>query len=115
MKRNLVMRSLRWLARGIGLVASGMFLFAATVSGTSQYPMPPLMLVLLALNVTGVLVALRWERVGGIITIVASAGLGGFVYAHAGRNQLVAASMYSVPFFIAGILFVVCSHGREEE
>lgn len=103
------MQWLRWLARGIGLAASGIFLFAAIVSGISKYPMPLPMLVLLVLSVASVLVALRWEKVGGIMTMVASVGLGVFVYANAGHNQLVAASIYTVPFFIAGILFIVCS------
>lgn len=105
----------RWLARGIGLVASSIFMFAAIVSGISQYPMPQLMLLLLVLNVAGVIIALRWERVGGIIVMVASVGLGAFVYTNAERNQLLAASIYGLPYFIAGILFLICSQRSEEE
>lgn len=103
---------LRWLARGIGLTASGFFLFAAIVSGMSKYPMPPVMLIMLALSIAGILIALRRERAGGIMAIVASAGLGAFVYSGAGHNRVVAALIYSAPFLIAGILFVICSRGR---
>lgn len=79
---------LRWLARGVGLAASGIFLFAAVVSGISRYPVPPFMLVLLMLSIAGILTALRWEKVGGIMTMVASVGLGvlGMVSALANRR-----------------------------
>lgn len=109
MRTNPKMRWLRQFARGLGLGASGTFLFAAIVSGMSSTPMPPPLLILLMLAIASVLLAFRWEGIGGMGAITASVGLGIFVYANAGHNQLVAASVYSAPFLFSGILFVICS------
>lgn len=102
-------RYLRWLARGVGSVAGGIFLWIILAGLRHWDAMPAPLLLLLVLSIVGVLVAWRWEAFGGLLTIVAAIGLGVFVYTQAGRNQLVATAIYSGPFLLSGILFVVCS------
>lgn len=109
MNTGVAPRHLRRLARGIGSVVSGVFLLIILASLRNWDAMPTPLVLFLVLSIAGVLVAWRWEALGGLVTIAAATGLGVFVYTHAGRNEFIAAAMYSGPFLLAGILFVVHS------
>lgn len=105
----------RWIARLLGLVASGPFVLflvflGATVCPRLSWSNPqgmPLFCVLTAATV-GVLVAWRWEMIGGAIAVVSAVAISGLVYFGSARAVFPAAVMASVPYFVAGVLFLAC-------
>jgi len=106
--------SLRWLARGLGTLASAFFLFfvfGQSLGKPDSTPSTPFFL--LGLAIAGILLAWRWERVGGSVAIVASVALGLVVYSSGPADPMLGALFYALPFLIPGVLFLICSHTGE--
>jgi hypothetical protein len=105
----------RWIARVLGLLASGPFVLflvflGATVCPKLSWSNPqgmPLFCVLTAATV-GVLIAWRWEMIGGALAVVSAVAISGLVYFGSARAVFPAALMASVPYFVAGVLFMAC-------
>jgi hypothetical protein len=55
-----------------------------------------------------VLIAWRWEGIGGVIAVVCAIVINALVYLGSGRAMVYAALMSSVPYFVAGVLFLAC-------
>lgn len=105
--------ALRWLARGLSIVTSGVFLLiiglALTNEDKPRGPAVPV-LVLLGLTLVAAFAAWRWERVGGLLVVLLAGGL--TVAAHSasrafglGSPTLLPALLYGGPFLVAGMLF----------
>jgi hypothetical protein len=62
----------------------------------------------LAMATAGVLIAWRWEMIGGAMAVVSAIAIGGLVYLGSGSVVFPAALMASVPYFVAGVLFLAC-------
>ena len=108
-------KGMRWVARVVGLLASGLFvlfLFCAgfeicpSLSWTSLQGMP--LFIVLTMAAVGVLIAWRWEMVGGAMAVVGAVALSALVYFGSGRDVFSTALMISLPFFVAGALFLAC-------
>lgn len=106
---------MRWGARILGLLASGLFVFFLVCAGVgvcrmlswgSLRGMP--LFVVLTVAAVGVLIAWRWETVGGAMAVVGAVALGVLVYFGSGRKVFSTALMISLPFFVAGVLFLAC-------
>jgi hypothetical protein len=106
---------MRWMARILGLLASGLFLFflicagieiCPTLSWISSRGMP--LFIILAVAAVGVLVAWRWELVGGAMAALGAIAISALVYFGSGRAVLSTALMIGLPFFVSGILFLAC-------
>lgn len=87
-----------WTALGEGLDFAGL----GNVSANSW-----LLFGLMAAGTVGLLLAWRYERIGGAVAMLSGAMLGVLVYVTAGANPTLGALAYSSPFVIAGLLFVV--------
>jgi hypothetical protein len=70
----------------------------------------PLFCVLTAATV-GVLIAWRWEMIGGAMAVVSAVAISALVYFGSARTMFPAALMASVPYFVAGVLFLACCWG----
>lgn len=66
------------------------------------------MLLLLSIATLALILAWRWEGIGGLVALLCAIGLGILVYETATNNKLLAAVLYSSPFFVTGGLFVAC-------
>jgi hypothetical protein len=106
---------MRWIARALGLLASGPFVLFLIYSGARIFPklswsslrgMP--LFIVLAMATVGVLIAWRWEIIGGAIAVVCAIAISALVYLGSGLVVFSAALMASVPFFVTGILFLGC-------
>ena len=62
-------------------------------------------LVLLA--VVGVLIAWRWEGIGGTMEVIGGIGLSTFAYLTAGSNKVFAMSVSGLPFLVSGVLLLI--------
>lgn len=107
--------TIRWAARLIGLVAIGLFVLFVATSGTSVLsqlsftdPQGLPMLIALALALAGVLVAWRWELVGGIMTIVGAVGIIGLVCLGSGTDMFLCSLFFTGPLLLAGVLYLAC-------
>lgn len=67
-----------------------------------------LLFTLMALATAGLLLGCWREGLGGLVAVLSALLLAGMLYAAAGRNQLVAALVYSSPFLVGGGLFLAC-------
>ena len=56
----------------------------------------------------GVLIAWRWEMIGGAIAVASATAISVLVYLGSRSTVFTAALMTSVPFFVAGVLFLTC-------
>jgi hypothetical protein len=67
------------------------------------------------------LIAWKWERVGGILFIIIGLGLSPFVFFHNYRMNhsiwmsLVIISVITLPFVIVGILFLISHYRKKKE
>ena len=107
-----------WIARGTGLLVSGFFLiftiseFISEVLGGRPCMAVVPLLAFLAAPILGVLIAWRWEMIGGALTMLGAIGLGIFVYLAVEYNKLLGAMLFSLPFLISGLLFLRIWLGR---
>lgn len=67
-----------------------------------------LMFGLLLLAMVGLLCGWRWELVGGSIAVFSAIGIGFLAFFSATDYKLFSALAYSSPFFITGVLMLVC-------
>ena len=106
---------MRWIARVLGLLASGLFVLfiicagakiCPTLSWSSPRGIP--LFITLAMAAVGVLIAWRWELIGGAMAAVGAIVLSALVYFGSGRAVVSTALMIGLPFFISGVLFLAC-------
>jgi hypothetical protein len=112
---NYLTIGMRWIARALGLLASGPFVLFLIYSGARILPklswsspqgMP--LFIVLAMATVGILIAWRWELIGGAIAVVCAIAISALVYTGSGLTVFSAALMASAPFFVAGVLFLAC-------
>jgi hypothetical protein len=106
---------MRWAARVLALIAVGLFVYFAVEFGTTVFPslawtqpqgVPLLIAVVLAL--AGVLIAWRWELVGGLIAVGSSAAIIALVCAGSGLDMFLCALYFTLPLLLAGVLYLAC-------
>jgi hypothetical protein len=105
---------MRWSARVVGLLACGLFLQFIIESGAklpalswgSLQGMP--LLLALVTAVAGVLVAWRWEAIGGAMALVGSMAVVVMVYLESGPTLIVAAVILTLPLVVAGAVYLGC-------
>ena len=106
---------MRGFTRALGLWVSVPLVLFLIYSGATVCPklswsspqgMP--LFIVLVMAMVGVLIAWRWEKIGGTIAVVCAIAIHALVYLGSGRALYYAALMNSVPFFIAGVLFLTC-------
>lgn len=106
--------SMRWVARLLALVALGLFVFFAVEFGARILPslswgaqgIPLLIAVLVSL--AGLLVAWRWELVGGIMTMAGVGATIALVCLGSGGDMFLCAFLFTLPLLVAGALFLGC-------
>jgi hypothetical protein len=106
---------MRWMARGLGSLVALLWVFIgiAEVAFPHTPPSPEASLqgtILGGLGITavlGVLIAWRWERIGGTIVVIGAIALSTFGYITAGRYKVWVALFSGGPFLVAGVLFLV--------
>ena len=108
----------RWIARIVGLLASGPFLLFLVFLGAAICPnlswsnpqeMP--LFCILTVAAIGVLIAWRWEMIGGAIMVISAVAMHGLVYLASGQAAPAPVLMLSVPYFLAGVLFLISHLG----
>jgi hypothetical protein len=105
---------MRWVARILALVAVGLFVFFAVELGAKVLPtlswgpqgIP--LLVAVGVALAGVLVAWRWELVGGVMTVAGVAAIMALVCLGSGTDMLFCAFLFTLPLLLAGGLFLAC-------
>ena len=108
--------AMRWVARLLAVAAVGLFvLFAvecgptalASLSWSSPQGMPLLLALVFAL--AGVLIAWRWELVGGAMAVGGAVAIVALVCAGSGWDLLRCALVFTAPLLLAGALYLGCS------
>jgi FtsH-binding integral membrane protein len=100
----------RWITRGLGVLVDGFFGLIVVLALTNEDPPAPQawpMLACLIVCMVSVLVAWRWEQIGGVMVLFGSVALAATVLYSSlvtglGPYSLVAAFIYPVPFFVVG-------------
>ena len=104
----------RWTARAASIFVCAWFTFILTLVATNEDPPRPEVipaLILIALTIVACVAAWRWERAGGIATMVGAMAIGIALWlppSLAGLNFVmpIAILTYVVPFGTVGALFV---------
>ena len=105
--------AMRWAARLLGLVAVGLFVYFVVESGADVLPAlswgspqgVPLLLVLLG-ALAGLLIAWRWEVIGGLMSVIGAAIIFGLVCLGSGLDMSLCAFYFSLPLFLSGLLYL---------
>jgi hypothetical protein len=104
-------RWIRWIARGLGTLLAGFWLFIgsllATLGSEPWTPESAVMATLIIASALAVLVAWWREGIGAILVIVAGVAHCVFAFVASGRNTLFAVFISGVPFLLVGVLFLV--------
>jgi peptidoglycan/LPS O-acetylase OafA/YrhL len=107
------LKGARWIARILGLIVVLLFLWFLAYAGAKVIPSlawgdpqgVPLFAVLVA-AVSGVLVAWRWELLGGLLALLGAAAIVVLVYAGGGTGSILGAILLALPLAVAGILYL---------
>lgn len=108
-------KTMRWTARIVGLIAVGLFVaFLAISAGTvfaslswfSWQGLP--LLVALVAAIAGVLVAWRWELIGGAMTSIGALAIIGLVCLGSGADMFLCSLFFTLPLLVSGALYLGC-------
>ena len=107
--------AMRWAARILALIAVGLFVYFIIEFGTKVFPSlawtnpqgVPL-LIALVLALAGVVIAWRWELIGGLIAVGCSAAIIALVCAGSGPDMFLCAFYFTLPLLLAGVLYLGC-------
>ena len=108
-------KRMRLAARVIGIgmtVFGGAMLIGEAVSEFlkgGSVPIEPaggLLVVIGAVALAGLILSFRYERLGGILLVACSGGLGAHIAVYAGRNHALAWAMVGLPYLVSGVLFL---------
>jgi hypothetical protein len=107
--------AMRWTARLLALAAAGLFVLFVALSGpkvlsmiswSSPQGLPLLLGLLVAL--VGVLIAWRWELIGGVLAVAGAVAIMGLVCWGSGTDMLYCAVLFTLPIMVAGALYLGC-------
>lgn len=107
--------AMRWAARVLALIAVGLFVYFAVEFGAKVFPalawtslqgIP--LLIALVLALAGVVIAWRWELIGGMIAVGCSTAIIALVCAGSGLDMLLCAFYFTLPILLAGALYLSC-------
>ena len=107
---------MRWIARGLGsLVAALWALIGISEIAFPHTPPSPeaelqgtILVILGATVILGVLLAWRWERLGGTILVLGAIAVSTFGYITAGRHKGWVMLFSGGPYLVVGALFLAC-------
>jgi hypothetical protein len=106
---------MRWVARLLAVASVGLFVLFAIENGpatltslswTNLQGMPLLLALLVAL--AGVVIAWRWELVGGVMALGSAAVIMALVCAGSGFELFGCALLFTAPLLLAGALYLGC-------
>lgn len=108
-------KAMRWTARIVGLIAVALFVAFLVVSGSIVFSSLswlswqglPLLLALVA-AVAGVVVAWRYELVGGAMTTAGALAIIGLVCLGSGGDMFLCSLFFTLPLLVAGALSLGC-------
>lgn len=106
------MRWIRWIARGVGLIASiywSVPIIGGLISDNKEdFSLEGFILVVLIfLIILGFILAWFEKRIGGSIMVIGSIALCVFAYLTAGHNKALAVLSSGIPFLLSGVLFLI--------
>jgi hypothetical protein len=104
------MNSIRWIARGVGLLLAVFWLLTGIGSATVERgPLTvesAMLAVFMITLVLGVFISWRRERIGGTLLVICGAAFSAFAYFSAGRNKGFAMLVSGGPVMLSGMLFL---------
>jgi hypothetical protein len=108
-------QAMRWTARIVGLIAVALFVAFLVVSSSIVFSSLswlswqglPLLLALVA-ALAGVVVAWRYELVGGAMSSIGALAIIGLVCLGSGRDMFLCSLFFTLPLLVAGALYLGC-------
>ncbi len=101
---------LRWIARGLGALVAGFWVFIGileAIAGSDPWTVESTVLTGLIVAGAAAVAAAWWrEGIGGLLLLLVGAAHGIFSFAAAGHNKLFAVAITAVPFLLVGLLFL---------
>ena len=72
------------------------------------------LLIGLAVGLVGLLIAWRWELVGGVMAVAGAAGTMALVCLGSGTDMLYCAFLFTAPILVAGALYLACCWRKQD-
>jgi peptidoglycan/LPS O-acetylase OafA/YrhL len=107
-------KSMRWVARILALIATGLFVYFLVESGAQMIsslawgPQGFPLLIGLVVALIGLLLAWRWELLGGVMAVIGGVATMALVCIGSGLDMLFCALLFTLPILAAGVLYLGC-------
>jgi hypothetical protein len=105
---------MRWTARLLALVVMGLFVYFAVEFGAQVFselswgPQGFPLLLGLIVALVGLLLAWRWELLGGAMAVGGAVAVMALVCVGSGIDMLFCALLFTLPILLAGALYLAC-------
>jgi hypothetical protein len=110
LRKDRVVKILRWTARGSGTLIASIWLLIAILSLIYEQEQggieSTIMAVLIVSSILGVVIAWLRELEGGLIIMTVAIAHSTFAWIEAGHNKSLAVLISGGPFFVTGSLFI---------
>lgn len=110
-RNDRILKGLRWTARIFGTTIVFFWMIVALaygIQGSTEQGMEDTLMAILVIGTTiGVLLAWKFERVGGFITLLFGIAHSIFALLAAGHNHAFAMLISGGPYIVTGILFLL--------
>ncbi|MGD2103596.1 MAG: hypothetical protein PVJ55_00590 [Anaerolineae bacterium] len=118
--KRFLLNSLAWAARALGVLVSGPFVYFLLFRSSQVVPnlswrapnQLPLLFAWIAV-LTGVVLAWRWEMIGGTVTAVSAVLVVALGYLGCGADELLTCTVVAGPYLLTGLVLIGCCWGRE--
>ena len=101
---------LRWIARGLGTLVAGFWVFLGileAIFGPDPWTFETTALAVLIVAIAGAVTVAWWrEGIGGALLLLVGVAHGAFAFLAAGQNKLFAVAITGVPILLVGLLFL---------
>lgn len=101
---------LRWLARGLGTLVAGFWVFIGileTIFGSDPWTVESTVLAVLIVAIAVAVTVAWWrEGLGGLLLLLVGVAQGVFAFVAAGHNKLFAVAITGAPVLLVGLLFL---------
>jgi hypothetical protein len=101
---------LRWIARGLGTLVAGFWVFIGileAIFGSDPWTVESTVLALLIVAAAAAVTVAWWrEGIGGSLLLLAGVAFGVFAFVAAGHNKLFAVAITGVPVLLVGLMFL---------
>jgi ABC-type enterochelin transport system permease subunit len=110
---NTKVKVFRWIARVLFLILFSivLFIWVSSIFNEDPHSSPDpgigIFMFFYSITTTAMIVAWKYEKLGGMIALAGCFGMSFAIFITAGNNQILAGTMIPSPFYLSSIFFII--------